>query len=361
MKWFIKLSQNNANVSIDISEYLNSIKSRYQDMLNFQQLEFNRLQHFTFDQKQLDFHLQSGQYPAINNILNAIKSNDPSELSDAIWELNAYWRGIVKNRDSEQQSHIYKAFKMLRDYEKWLEMKSGTGQNITPELAESEINDLATKTTENMEKIAGSIRNLIGRINNWNGSFVQIIADEVYKESEVTPQTTCHIRVGNGEMAPEFMYFEENGKIIVDDIAESGDFDVFSTPQLQADYFGLINTIQNPNGGKKKKKLRLFTAHPTKDRMQFQNATMLPSNIFLCNQLDHTIGLGTDLSSGNGRDIWEVSLDSDYGLIRTLDPNSPDNPYKLQYYQTTTQVPIKGIWMIQSGDNNTLNNNPQEV
>jgi hypothetical protein len=115
----------------------------------------------------------------------------------------------------------------------------------------------------------------------------------------------------------------------IDDVIDGGDEDFFSSPQVQADYFNLINELKKPGSTSRGKTLTLYTARPKADRERYLKSPSLPVNVFLSNTYDHVEGIARDLATKEGeRDIWKVRIDSRY-LTQTLDG-------LVKYYQVTT-------------------------
>jgi hypothetical protein len=201
----------------------------------------------------------------------------------------------------------------------------------------------------NMQKISDHINQTISKIENWNGSSISIIADEIYKENDIEASDSAMIAVGdNGEMTPYFTLFEiKNGSAVIDDVLEAGDEDFFPNNMIQSDYFSLIQELRNPGSNSKGGKLlTLYTARPVKDRNIYMNATEIPSNIFLTNSYSSAVGIASDLGgSKEVRDVWKVVIDSKY-LLQTLD--GPEKQY--QAIGNSGKVPIKRIILENAGE-----------
>jgi hypothetical protein len=196
-----------------------------------------------------------------------------------------------------------------------------------------------------MAEIAAKLSRAVSSISNWNGStiFVSprykegVYGDERVKIDPVTSASVDFPKAGSMANVPGFTLFYEPGKIEIDDVLDAGDRDFFNDPEIEADYFALVNELRHPGSAAKRGKiLRLYTARPTSDRGFYDNTNQIPSNIFLTSDPDDAEGIARDLAGSGGRDIYRVKIDDRY-LVKTLDTG------RLKQYQAfykTGMVPV---------------------
>lgn len=153
-----------------------------------------------------------------------------------------------------------------------------------------------------------------------------------------------------------FTIFLHDGELIVDDILEGGDTDIFEgNDALQGQYFLLIKALQKPESLSRERILRLFTARPRKDREMYDlNPTQIPTNIFLTSKEDSAEGLAVDLMGGDDtkRDIYILRI-SDRYLQQTVDAGS-ERWYQVVSPTGEKMVPVQSLQRIISLDETTI-------
>lgn len=245
---------------------------------------------------------------------------------------------------SKQEDTVYEAFKAIR---KWNETQEYDSEKLTllrkmlvvidsfreletPQEVRERIDDMIKtsydESVQNMQNYKNIITEAIGRMNNWNNSIITIIASPAIDYSNrPTLDATNHAIISFGKQT-YFSMSQDEGKIEIDEVLDAGEEEFFPTPEMETDYFSLINEIRNPGVSSREKTLTLYTARPRTDRNYYLQATYLPKNIFLTNDYDHAEGLAADLAGE--RDIWKVRINSKY-VTQTLFG-------KIKYYQVTT-------------------------
>lgn len=224
--------------------------------------------------------------------------------------------------------------KALRDFVEELSDWSG---DISDEEVESQITATTLKNRNMAEKFTALLAIAISKTPNWQGSPVRVSlsvpdfrsADDPFEALDV-----YDVRVGR---EATFSAWVEGSSIRVEDVLEAGDSDFFYDEDTTSDYFALILKLRDPvsAGGKI---LRLWTARPSRDRSQYENARRLPSNIFLTNDPDRALGMARDMGD---RDVWEVRVDSSY-LVETLSRG------RIRDYQVIGSAPLKDIFLLPS-------------
>jgi len=197
------------------------------------------------------------------------------------------------------------------------------------------------ETQKAMQGLQATVEAARARVGHWNESPVKLEVSPAQDERGpiLDSSSAAEVRVGSGQYAPTFMLWQGPDGLEVDDIIEGGEEDFFDTPQVQADYFNLINELRKPGSTQQGKTLTLYTARPKADREQYLKAHTLPVNIFLTNDYDHAEGIGRDMGE---RDIWKVRMNSRY-LTQTLDG-------LIKYYQVTTpDAPVNSISLVGLG------------
>lgn len=320
------------NISIDYNHFndsLNKLVKKYID-----DLKEKKYQVSIFNPEEFINNLQKTfpNYPLLKNFINSLNYKNKNYIFDQYKKLYNWMSNQKYNLNYRE------LLKKTWTYLDYLEP-----QNYEEKEIYNQIKIIEIKTQKEMFKIQNIVEEAIYRMTNWNSSVVKIAANPaedihgpILEESD-----SAYITVGVGEMAPYFLFFQVDGKIEIDDVIEGGDTDFFETPQIQADYFNLINEIKHPNSTNKGKILTLYTARPAKDRNQLLNSKILPINIFLTNDYNHAEGLAIDL--GRKRDVWKIKIDSKY-LIQTLDG-------LVKYYQVTSNnAETKSMDLISSSD-----------
>lgn len=314
--------------------------------------------------QQMQEMLGNLKYPFTKNMMRSLASRNAHYVIDQLDKLRKW---------TTEQRLLYQVERDLRE----LQMSCWTYlDHFRPrsdiETVESQIQkgvqEAIEQTQQEMEKIKVLIEGAISRIANWNGTQVTIEAQPAENEYGPMLQSndSAYVTVGDGEYSPSFSFFQfdanfelkrgnwvqkENPvpgakRIEIDDVVEGGDDDFFRTPQIQADYFNLVNELRNPGSTNRGRVLTLYTARPVVDRQRFLTQRTLPVNAFLTNNYDHVEGLAMDLGGSQGtRDIWKVRIDSRY-LTLTL-----DGPIK--YYQVTSpDAQTLGMELIYTSNSN---------
>lgn len=330
MSWY-KLIKISSNILINIEDYKNSLQSLIDELIDFNQKEKTRISNFKINIDEIESSLRQSGFNQTDLLINEIKSRDIKRINEAIWNLYQFLK-TIKTQDYMKWQNIFNVWKTLRDYEKQIDTTV-----LDSNFNEVEVyNDLVNKTSSNMQIVKNFIAEAILRINNWNNSQVTIEAREVNKDDKyLEPVSDATIYIGTGDYSPLFTFFIDKDKIHIDDIFEAGDMDYFSDHRIQQDYFNLIFELQKPGSTSKDgKTLTLYTARPKKDRKIYENATSIPSNIFLTNNVDSAFGIGQDMGD---RDVWKIKINEKH-LIQTLDGTE-------KQYQVigNGNVPVKSI------------------
>lgn len=343
MSWLLKICASGA-VTVDLSNFQQKCIEAWQNVYFSSQERTNRLKNFNIDTSEVQRLLNFSGCPNSQSILSSIQSGDQESLMTEYTNMYSWLR--TANLEREKYDAIYQVSKLLRDHMD----KSDTYEFNEQELQIS-INQTIQTTMKNMEAIKQNLEGAISRIDGWSTPMLIIIpnpSSSVYnmKDDYTEPATSALVDFGQDDMAPNFSYFldAENSKIEVDDVLEAGDSDFFTTPQMQRDYFSLIKELKNPGSSQKQGRRKvLYTARPVSDRGVYLQNKRIPSNIFLSSSFSDAEGIGMDLSSSGGRDIWKVIIDGNY-LIQTLDTPS------IKHYQAVGNedwIPVHSIELIQ--------------
>lgn len=332
------LNEQLSNVIIDDSRFRSAVKEEGEKIIDGIQLRSTKVNNFNPQQFIQRASSALADYPKLQALIMALNSNDSSKIFAQQsqlrnWLMDKSYRGMEVPREVSREISVYV------DY---LD-KDNKNLNMSEESVWQFINGAIVDTNKNMQVLSQLIQKSISQIPSWNQSPILIEPEANYNEfNSISTEATdsALITVGNGEMSPQFSLFrDDNQGIIIDDVIEGGDEDFFTTSELQADYFSLINELRNPGSTSKGKILTLYTARPKKDREQFLQQKTLPQNVFLSNSLNHVEGLANDLSSSETRDVWKVRINSKY-LTNTL-----DGPIK--YYQiTSNNAPVEYLNLI---------------
>lgn len=333
-----KIAQN--NITIDLSKFVESARDRIDGYIDFDREEHRRLLQYQFNPEWILKTLNDVGYPNVNLVSQFFQTKDMDQLHTVLMDIFSWWKKIrdQKGVDIRMWDKISPAVKALNDYESVL---SGNQITWTEEYGAQQLQEMTVKTQTNMEKIRDNISKALSRIPQWNGSAINIVASELYKDNALEPETNALIEIGQGESwggIANFSYFVSGENIELDDILEGGDTDFFTDNNVQSDYFNLINSLRNPNAFSNPKVLTLYTARPTRDRQIYTEAKEIPSNIFLTNKYDFAEGFAID--SGE-RDIWKIKILDRY-LVKTM-----DFPDQKQYQTTGTKtVPVVSTELI---------------
>lgn len=168
--------------------------------------------------------------------------------------------------------------------------------------------------------------------SSWNGSNVFVVPNiqtnyEYGGEKfETSPMEDSYIYVTKDPTIdenldqPSFTLFVSGEDKMVEDVLEAGDGFFFKDPDVEADYFNLVNFLKNGKV-KKNKIISVYTARPAKDREQLQNLVdknLFPKNIFVTTSENEAEGYAYDLATTEKRDLWFLKINEKY-LIQTLD------------------------------------------
>jgi len=277
-------------------------------------------------------------YPLIRNLINALQSKNLRYIFDQQSKLRNW---------IDQQPNNMNLRTLFREVYTYVDSLDKGDLESSKREIEQLVQQALAGTHQEMLKLKELVEQAISRMPNWGGSpvFIEPSASQNEWGNGITiePATTAEITLGSrtgDTYPPQFMIYRgENGQIEIDDVLDGGDDDFFASPQIQGDYFNLINELKKPGSTSKGKVLTLYTARPVEDREQFLNAKTVPANLFLSNDYDHVEGLAHDLSSGKVRDIWKLRIDSRY-LTQTLDGRT-------KYYQITVQnAPVVALELI---------------
>jgi hypothetical protein len=314
MNWY-KLSQNTSNISIDLSDFIKSLDNRINQAYHSISENKERISNLTIDRNEIINGLKQFDYPNIGRLQVILNSNDIRLLNRMAHDVFKFYLNFSKNNFDKAQP-LRLIYKKLSDLTDQLE-------NADPEKFLSDMNiwkkGVIEQTNTNMIDISNKVKEAILRAATWNGSPITIIADPLYKENEAVAEINAHINVG-GEDSSGFAYWPEvDGKLVIEDVVEAGDPDIFPNRNIESDYFTLIKELKSPGSTSKAGKvLTLFTARPIKDRSLLDGAKQIPSNIFLTSSYSSAGGLAHDLGENEVRDIYRIKIDSRY-LMQTLD------------------------------------------
>lgn len=359
MNWY-KVAQ--IQVNIVMEKYKESLIRFLQELANHTNTRVDELNQFKYEETQLINLLNQVQFPDIQGLLQAVKTNNRSAIMQFIFKVGDLERKFDKqfydnwkntNYGTKPSIDYRQTFKTITEIMRNLRDREDY-EPMTDEYVQQNFNELVQQTYQNMQLIAQKISNIISVIPDWSGTPILIEARELDKNSYVQPQDTASVIFGGDSedyMTPSFTYFmnSETGKDEIDDILEGGDEEFFPPERgnIQMDYFNLVKEIRNPGSSTKAgKMITLYTARPTKDRNIYIDATAIPSNLFLTSSYDRAEGIAIDLGgSDKRRDVWKIRIDSRY-LVKTLDDG------RVQDYQAigNGQIPIKSIELISEGE-----------
>jgi hypothetical protein len=216
--------------------------------------------------------------------------------------------------------------------------------HFSKEEADADIQRMTGPTNQNMQQIAQHVQQAINNIPDWHNSPIKIEAYTYDRQNEFGPEDSATVGVGGQASwggSASFTYFNFDGQVDIEDVLEAGDTDFFSESDTQSDYFNLVQELRSSGSSQEGEILTLYTARPSSDREVYMNASQIPSNIFFTTDYNRARGIGSDLGGKEGRDIWQVQINSKY-LINTLDaPGIKD-------YQAVGQgmVPVESIMKI---------------
>lgn len=219
----------------------------------------------------------------------------------------------------------------------------------THALAEKDKVNYERELQKAMEQHVFAIKRAVGNIPGWRGSKLLIRANPARgwdgkpsfrgSEGDVTDTADVSVYQASPRNAPGFTRFADG---TIDDVLEAGDTDFFHHPDLEADYFALVNELRHPGKAKTEgeKTVTLYTARPLKDRHLYDKATHVPANIFLTTSADEAEGYAVDF--GGDRDIWRMQIKKKY-LVLTLDRPHLKN---YQAFAPGGKVPVEKIQLL---------------
>lgn len=339
----------NSHVLIDMHDYPERLSQVINDLAQSNEERNKKLQAFSLDVKKIEQLLDSLKYPYTNKMLVLLAGKNIQKIS-AMQKHFQNWARTVK---APWQPEI-EVNRTLYNYKSKLMGPSEFNVKQMQELTK----ELAQKTLENMQKIKTIVEASLQRMNNWNGSTIVIKPNLPFQNVKdfnwFEPIEHAMIYLGTNKDDPSFSYYNDNGKIEVDDVLEAGDDDFFKNPEIQHDYFNLVRELQTPYSTSSKTKiLTLYTARPIKDRGIYQKASrdsasgtaFIPSGLFLTTSPYSAYGLAHDLGTNEVRDVWKLKIDSKY-LIQTLDAVNE------KQYQVigNKEIPVKWIELYEEGN-----------
>ena len=136
---------------------------------------------------------------------------------------------------------------------------------------------------------------------------------EVAPEFYVSPDGRSSITYSVGFGDATFTLFPDG---TVDDVLDAGDREFFRDPEVERNYFALVNAIRNPR--LLEKVVTLYTSRPRKDReklLRLAKRRKWPHGIFLTSDVDRAEGFGREFRD---RDLWKVKVKLK-NLVKTLD------------------------------------------
>ena len=190
------------------------------------------------------------------------------------------------------------------------------------------IDHYVEKFSQEAQQVADKVEAALVRIPRWLGSPVKVKMDVSDGYEELS--ATARVYVGSN-----FFTLFDDGR--PEDVLE--DEEDFSGPIERADYMRLVSEIKRPGSTSRLgRKVRLYTARPSRDRSRYEGASTVPVGIFLTSSPDDAAGMAAE--SGN-RDVWEVVL-SAADVVETMRSGS------LQWYQTVGigEVPVDSIEIV---------------
>jgi hypothetical protein len=226
----------------------------------------------------------------------------------------------------------------------WSATRRGDDSAYTSEEANRDRVRYEGEILEHANRNAAMIEKAVLAIPSWSGSAVLVRARPTYSmgkdsfmtdEGETSDNFSVDVYKATTETGiPGFTPF---GNGAVEDVIDAGDRDFFDDPELENDYFSLVNELRNPGKSKKDqdKIATLYTARPVKDRALYEGAVEIPSNIFLTTSYDEAEGYNVEF--GGTRDIWKIWVRKKY-LVMTLDASRIKN---YQTFSMTGRVPVE--------------------
>lgn len=257
---------------------------------------------------------KSKNYPKHEQLIKALDNLDVHQIEKELLNFRS-WINNLNYRDSIELRELTRNTWNFID--KISKRKAETSQEYRLSV-QREVNAILLNSYKNAQKLHKIIQAFLDSSKeSFEGTIV--VKPILDKNSGIDIITSFEVTLGREEYSPSFTVFIEDDKFKVDDILDGGDIDFFRDNKTQKHYFELIDWILGKKTGKS---IILYTARPKKDRDYLLNSKSFPTNIFLCNDLNHVEGLAADFTD---RDIWKVKINTKY-LIQTLDG-------KVKYYQ----------------------------
>ena len=333
MNFKIWLESFNNDITIDYKGYETSINEALKESFNRLEDHYEKIANFNYDNFINMIKTRLSQYPSLNELLKSINSKNANYIFAQQNKLREWLYTLDLNTSISLRDVNRQIFTYIDT------LSTSAGIEKEKEHLTQKATAAKNETRTIMEGLKEKIQQAIGLIENWNSSAILVrpyISRDEFNSLSLDASTSVEIILGHsGQIG--FTLFLNDGKIEIDDVLEGGDEDFFKDLNEQSDYFNLIEKLKNPTS--KQKLITLYTARPRKDRETYLNKKQVPVNIFLTNDYDHTVGLGSDLSSGEKRDIWKVRINTKY-LTQTLDG-------RIKYYQVTTNnAPVESMELI---------------
>lgn len=324
------LNEANSSVVIDDRELRQAFKVAAEKIIDsmherkYQASRLNPQQFIQIIQKEL------AGYPLLPNLVRALQSKNVRYIFDQQSKLRD-WLYKQSNRTSD----LLTISRQIYTYIDTFDQDHHVDESQVWHMVEQAI----VGTQQEMAKLKAMIEQAISRIANWGNPPVIIspsVASSQYGGYEIAPTSSASVSLNVGSYPPQFSIFQDENRFEIDDVLEGGEPDFFETPQVQSDYFNLINELRKPGSTSRGRNLILYTARPVADRQQFISQKTLPVNVFLSNDYSDVEGISRDFGK---RDIWKVRIDSRY-LTQTLDG-------KVKHYQITVpNAPVMSLELI---------------
>lgn len=344
--------EQSSNITISLDRFTRSLQQYAEKLLDGVLDSRYKASQFQPVQFLQQLRTKLAHYPQINNLLRALESKNQQYIldqhrrlmnwvyqqSEQEWQQAKASRSYYASRPSETYRELaWQIYTYLDTFRPQKDMKQ-----VEQEMAQ-EVQQAIAETQREMQNLQVLIEQAISRIPDWNGSPIVIFARNAENEHGImlASNDAADVSLGTSELAPYFLLFRMDQKIVIDDVIDSGEEDFFSDPRIRADYFTLIRELQNPGSTSTAgKTITLYTARPVSDRNFYLNTKTLPVNIFLTNNFDHAEGLGRDLDTRHGRDIWKVRIDSRYLMLT-------NDALGVKYYQVVVpDAPVKSLDLI---------------
>ena len=336
MNWLQKIS---SSVQIFLDKYNKKVEDYILDLAYKSNDRVEKLKNFQIDTNFVINTFQQSNYPEIEQLKLALQNKDIDNLEQQIYHI-AQWKSKENiPYDSPIRDSLFNAYHMLRNYVDQLSPMFYSDDEV-----QRDIINVQNKTKENMEWLLAQIQEAISRITNWRGSSIYITpspSSGSFGEELLEPVESGHIRVGNGDMSPDFQIFVSDRKMEIssDDIIEDDDF--FQNPNETSDYFNLIKEIQSPGSTSRSGKiLTLYTARPVEDRQKYTGSTTVPGGLWLTNSFNSAEMFNIE-SAGGKRDIWKIRINEMY-VQKMLDVSGR----KDYMVMSGEEVPVKSIELL---------------